>query len=98
MIWPLQDLDCAGIMEELTRVLKKNRDLYNVIAIPTAKVPIVKFRHRPAQLDGDISLYNTLVSKSRTQFTTLVDNLMLIRVLHHGYCSISNAKSVQGKS
>jgi DNA polymerase sigma len=28
----------------------------------TAKVPIVKFRHRRSQLEGDISMYNLLVS------------------------------------
>ena len=64
-----QAVECAVVMEKLTNTLKRNRDLYNVVSIPTAKVPIVKFRHRPAQLDGDISLYNTLVSESWTKLT-----------------------------
>lgn len=31
--------------------------------ITTAKVPIVKFEHKQSGLEGDISLYNTLVSQ-----------------------------------
>lgn len=33
----------------------------NVLPITTAKVPIVKFYHAHTGLEGDISLYNTLV-------------------------------------
>lgn len=33
----------------------------NVLPITTAKVPIVKFYHVQTGLEGDISLYNTLV-------------------------------------
>lgn len=33
----------------------------NVLPITTAKVPIVKFYHIQTSLEGDISLYNTLV-------------------------------------
>jgi DNA polymerase sigma len=36
--------------------------LKNILPITTAKVPIVKFEHRQSLLEGDISLYNTLVS------------------------------------
>ena len=49
------------IIEKLAKKLRGNRSLYDVIPICTAKVPIVKFKHRRAQLEGDISLYNTLV-------------------------------------
>lgn len=38
--------------------------LRNILPITTAKVPIVKFEHRRSGLEGDISLYNTLVSFS----------------------------------
>lgn len=58
----LQSLNCVEIIETLASKLKRHRGLYNVLAITTAKVPIVKFRHRRTQLEGDISLYNTLVS------------------------------------
>lgn len=47
----------------LASALKKHKAVvYNVLAITTAKVPIVKFKHARTHLEGDISLYNTLVS------------------------------------
>ena len=55
-----QSLNAPEIVEKLAKILKKNRDLYAVTPIPTAKVPIVKFVHRPSRLEGDISLYNML--------------------------------------
>ncbi|XP_078574912.1 terminal uridylyltransferase 7-like isoform X2 [Branchiostoma floridae x Branchiostoma japonicum] len=54
------DLDCIDIIERLAKLLKKHIDLYNILPITTAKVPIVKFVHRPSKLEGDISLYNIL--------------------------------------
>jgi len=42
--------------------------VYNVLPITTAKVPIVKFKHARTRLEGDISLYNTLVSDECKQF------------------------------
>lgn len=38
--------------------------LRNILPITTAKVPIVKFEHRQSGLEGDISLYNTLVREA----------------------------------
>ncbi|PSN54315.1 hypothetical protein C0J52_10699 [Blattella germanica] len=35
-------------------------DVYNLLPITTAKVPILKFNHRKTNLEGDISVYNTL--------------------------------------
>ena len=46
----------------LTRHLRRNPLLQQVVAITNAKVPIVKFVWRDGELEGDISLYNTLVS------------------------------------
>jgi hypothetical protein len=57
-----QNLNCVEIIENLATKLKTHKGLYNVFAITTAKVPIVKFKHRKSQIEGDISLYNTLVS------------------------------------
>ena len=34
--------------------------LQDIVSILSAKVPIVKFRHRATQLEGDISCYNIL--------------------------------------
>ena len=54
------------IIETLANTLKKHKGVvYNVLPITTAKVPIVKFKHARTQLEGDISLYNTLVSDVR---------------------------------
>ncbi len=61
MLAYFQDLDCVDIIERLARKFRKHRGLYDVVPITTAKVPIVKFKHRKTGLEGDISLYNTLV-------------------------------------
>ena len=50
------------MIEALSKKLKTHKSFYNVFPITTAKVPIVKFTHRSTRLEGDISLYNTLVS------------------------------------
>ncbi|XP_021359551.1 terminal uridylyltransferase 4-like [Mizuhopecten yessoensis] len=55
-----EGLDPVMLIEEITQKLKKHRGLYNVFPITTAKVPIVKFKHRRSQLEGDISFYNLL--------------------------------------
>uniref|UniRef100_A0A803YGI0 Terminal uridylyl transferase 4 n=1 Tax=Meleagris gallopavo TaxID=9103 RepID=A0A803YGI0_MELGA len=57
-----EKLNCKEIIEGLAKVLKKHPGLRNILPITTAKVPIVKFEHRRSGLEGDISLYNTLVS------------------------------------
>ncbi|XP_029017640.1 terminal uridylyltransferase 7 [Betta splendens] len=56
----IDDVDCIGIIESLSRLLKKHPGLKNILPITTAKVPIVKFYHVHTGLEGDISLYNTL--------------------------------------
>lgn len=55
---------CQGL--NLTVFSADITGLRNILPITTAKVPIVKFEHRQSGLEGDISLYNTLVSVSRT--------------------------------
>ena len=55
-------MEAVEVIEKLYRHLKKNHSLRSVIAITNAKVPIVKFTLRQSKLEGDISLYNTLVS------------------------------------
>ncbi|XP_059160708.1 terminal uridylyltransferase 4-like [Physella acuta] len=56
--------DKVFVIETLARILKQNRELNNVQAITTAKVPIVKFTIRKCNLEGDISLYNTLAQQN----------------------------------
>ena len=58
-----QEIDVQNTIDNMARKLMHRRQLFNVISIPTAKVPIVKFTDRETRLDGDISLYNTLVSE-----------------------------------
>ncbi|XP_069128697.1 LOW QUALITY PROTEIN: terminal uridylyltransferase 7-like [Argopecten irradians] len=55
-----EGLDPVTIIEAVTQKLKQHRGLYNVFPITTAKVPIVKFKHRRSRLEGDISFYNLL--------------------------------------
>nr|XP_022314742.1 terminal uridylyltransferase 4-like isoform X1 [Crassostrea virginica] len=55
-----ENLDYVDCIERVTKKLKTHKGLYNVFPITTAKVPIIKFRHRRSQLEGDISLYNLL--------------------------------------
>uniref|UniRef100_A0A665WH51 polynucleotide adenylyltransferase n=1 Tax=Echeneis naucrates TaxID=173247 RepID=A0A665WH51_ECHNA len=57
----IDDGNCIIIIESLARQLKKHPGLKNILPITTAKVPIVKFYHIRTGLEGDISLYNTLV-------------------------------------
>jgi len=66
-------LNNVEIIETLANTLKKHKGIvYNVLAITTAKVPIVKFKHARTQLEGDISLYNTLVSDDHYHFISVV--------------------------
>ncbi|CAG5125515.1 unnamed protein product, partial [Candidula unifasciata] len=56
--------DKVMVIESLARKMKQHLDLTNVQAIPTAKVPIVKFTVKKTGLEGDISLYNTLAEQN----------------------------------
>jgi terminal uridylyltransferase len=48
------------VIEDLQDKLKKLGVMSNLVPITTAKVPILKFYHTPSELEGDISIYNTL--------------------------------------
>lgn len=68
--------------------------------ITTAKVPIVKFEHRRSGLEGDISLYNTLVSftvcKDPGMFTVVI--LKVYRSLTIPLClKLMNVSSIREK-
>uniref|UniRef100_A0A673LET3 Terminal uridylyltransferase 4-like n=1 Tax=Sinocyclocheilus rhinocerous TaxID=307959 RepID=A0A673LET3_9TELE len=56
-----EGLDSMAVIESLAKALRKHHSLRNILPITTAKVPIVKFYHTKTGLEGDISLYNTLV-------------------------------------
>lgn len=55
-----EEVDCVEEIRSLEKLLRKHRDCANVLAITTAKVPIVKLSIRSCDLEADISLYNTL--------------------------------------
>lgn len=57
-----QVTDKPWVIESLARKMRQCKDIIKVQAISTAKVPIVKFTVRGIGLEGDISLYNILVS------------------------------------
>lgn len=58
------------------------KDLKNILPITTAKVPIVKFFHIRTALEGDISLYNTLVrtSKCSSSFDLFSSSLISVNI------------------
>jgi len=58
------DDESVSIIQNLSSILKKMPGLRNVQAITNAKVPIVKFIHPSSNLEGDISLYNTLAQEN----------------------------------
>lgn len=76
-------LNHAKTIKQLARKLFKHPDLDKIIAITTAKVPIVKFFHVPSGLEADISLYNTLAQHNTRLLKTYseIDN----RVRELGY-------------
>ncbi|CAH1773302.1 unnamed protein product [Owenia fusiformis] len=79
-----EDLDCVDIIEKLATKLRQCKGLYQVVPITTAKVPIVKFKHRRSQLEGDISLYNTLAQHNTDMLRMYSEIDSRVRIL--GYC------------
>ncbi|XP_067133897.1 terminal uridylyltransferase 4-like [Centruroides vittatus] len=53
-------LNQQHIIENLTAELKKYKKIQDILPIPTAKVPIIKFSFKHTNKEGDISVYNTL--------------------------------------
>ncbi|KAH3697170.1 hypothetical protein DPMN_084659, partial [Dreissena polymorpha] len=65
-----EDLNFVEHIEAICKKLKTHKGLYGVFPITTAKVPIVKFKHRRSQLEGDISLYNILAIQNTSLLCT----------------------------
>jgi len=65
-----EDVDCVDVIIGLSKLLKKHKDCGNVLAITTAKVPIVKFYLRSCKREADISLYNTLALENTKMLAT----------------------------
>jgi len=63
-------VDAVDVITQLAKLLKKHKDCGNVLAITTAKVPIVKFYLRSCKREADISLYNTLALENTAMLAT----------------------------
>ena len=90
---PPPNLNYPEMVVGLSKALNKHPAFYKVMYIKSAKVPIVKFCIRPpVNLEGDISLYNSLALHSSTMLVTYarIDNR--VRVL--GYCAKFFAKVI----
>jgi len=68
------DLDCIALIEELSERIKRMVGMRNVVAITSAKVPIVKLFHYQCQIEADISLYNVL-ARENTRLLSLYADL-----------------------
>lgn len=79
-----EDIDHIKVIESLAEKLKKYRQCGHVIAITTAKVPIVKFSIRRASLEGDLSLYNTLALQNTKLLATYAKIDHRVKCLGYG--------------
>ncbi|EDO43972.1 predicted protein, partial [Nematostella vectensis] len=75
------DVDPIKVIHDLSKKLKQHSDIRNVLAITTAKVPIVKFYIRSVKREGDISLYNTLALENSRMLRTYADLDVRVRQL-----------------
>ncbi|KAK3909237.1 Terminal uridylyltransferase 7 [Frankliniella fusca] len=55
-----EGLNFPTLVEEIQHYLKGHKNVYQLVAITTAKVPIVKFAYGRNRIQVDISLYNRL--------------------------------------
>ena len=81
---PPKDLNYQRTVGLVANVLKKNPDFHNIICIKSAKVPIVKFRVRHSNIEGDISLYNCLALVNSEMLKTYATVDKRVRIM--GYC------------
>lgn len=57
------------VIRQIAKLLTKEHGFCDILPVTRAKVPIVRFYHREHRLEGDISLYNILVSFLFVVFT-----------------------------
>ena len=91
-----EELDQNAIIYDLARILKQSREFSEVFAIPTAKVPIVKFRDSDSNFDGDLSLFNTLALHNTNMLRTYsnIDPRVRVSSLKHLHLNIQNHKII----
>ena len=73
-IHDVSSLDCIALIEELSEKVKRMSGVKNVVAITSAKVPIVKLYYPQVKIDADISLYNVL-ARENTRLLSLYSDL-----------------------
>uniref|UniRef100_A0A2R5LKV9 Putative s-m checkpoint control protein cid1 n=1 Tax=Ornithodoros turicata TaxID=34597 RepID=A0A2R5LKV9_9ACAR len=92
-----KELNHEQMIVELAKKLQTHPDLEGIIAITTAKVPIVKFVHKPSMLEGDISLYNMLAQHNTRLLKVYSDIDDRVKVLGYTFkhfakvCDIGDA-------
>lgn len=67
------DIDCVEYITKLASMLRKNQECSNILAITGAKVPIVKFILKRANVEADISMYNEVALWNTALLRTYVD-------------------------
>lgn len=79
------DADQNFLIQDLCSILRKSREFTEVHSIPSAKVPIVKFRCIDTKLEGDVSLYNTLALRNTQLLRTYtnIDPRVKVRCTSH---------------
>ena len=65
-----EDLDAIEIIEILAEKLKEKSGIWQVEAITSAKVPIIKFANKTPRIECDISLYNILAQENTKMLRT----------------------------
>lgn len=80
-LYCLQCLDAVATVHALARLLRSKRSLVDVIAISSAKVPIVKFRHSATRIESDISVYNLLGQRNSQLLATYAAIDARVRVI-----------------
>ena len=65
-------MEDTKVLGQVHRLLKQHRAFRRVVVIKNAKTPIVKFFHAKYQLEGDVSVYNTLVPTKKLIGVVLV--------------------------
>ena len=90
-----EDIDFVQVITTLAKLLRKHKDCGNVLAITTAKVPIVKFYLRSCKREADISLYNTLALENTRMLATyarLEDRLVTLGYTVKVFAKVSEAQ------
>ena len=75
------DIDCVDYITKLASILRKNPECSNILAITGAKVPIVKFILKHANVEADISMYNEVALWNTSLLRTYVDIDSRVHVL-----------------